>query len=375
MDKSHQSNKKHFIFAGGGTGGHIYPAIAVAQQLRDMDPDAQISFFCSKRPVDSHILSKTDFDFTTLDAKSPSPRPDKLLSFLISLRKCYSISKGKLPAGSVVIATGGFVSVPVVLAARSLKIPIEIINVDIVPGKANKLLKRFAKHIFLQFEESHRYFDKSKARTTTTGCPLRKNFLNPQPQNVYDDLGLDIHKKTLLVTGASSGALTINNAIATILNDLDDFADSWQIVHLTGRANLKAVEDSYIGSKIAYHLVDYYDEMQDLYAACDLLIGRGGAVSIAEFTQSQKPVICMPYPYHKDNHQKRNAADLCEKGAAIIVEDTPNNPQQTSDTLAKVLKELMASKEKLAEMSDAAKSTQLQNAAKTIAKIITKSNK
>jgi UDP-N-acetylglucosamine--N-acetylmuramyl-(pentapeptide) pyrophosphoryl-undecaprenol N-acetylglucosamine transferase len=372
MDQSQQSNKKHFVFAGGGTGGHIYPAIAVAQQLADIAGDAEIKFFCSTRPVDSHILEKTGFEFITLDAKSPSARPNKLLSFMISLRKCYVLSKSELPAGSVVIATGGFVSVPVVLAARRLKLPIAIINVDIVPGKANKMLKRFANNIFLQFEDSHRYFDKSKAKITTTGCPLRKNFLEPNAQNVYDDLGLDIHKKTLLVTGASSGAVSINNAVAGILGDLEEFADTWQIVHLTGRANLKAVEDSYIGSKISYHLVDYYDEMQDLFAACDLLIGRGGAVSIAEFTQSQKPVICMPYPYHKDMHQKRNAADMCDKGAAVIVEDTPNNPKQTQEALSKVLKDLMGDKEKLDKMRDAAKQTQQQNAARTIAEIISK---
>lgn len=370
MSQSKQCDQRHFVFAGGGTGGHIYPAIAVAQQLCDIAPDAQISFFCSKRPVDSDILSKTDFSFTTLDAQSPSVRPWKLLSFTISLRKCYAICKKKLPAGSVVIATGGFVSVPVVLAARRLKLPIAIINVDIVPGKANKMLKRFAKIIFLQFEESHRYFDKSKAKITTTGCPLRKSFMKPNAQNVYDDLGLDIHKKTLLVTGASSGAVTINNAIAATLRDIDDLADTWQIVHLTGRANLKAVEDSYIGSKISYHLVDYYDEMQDLYDACDLIIGRGGAVSIAEFTQSQKPVICMPYPYHKDMHQKRNAADLCDKGAAVIVEDTPGNPQQTHERLAKVLMGLMGSKEKLEIMSNAAKLTKPGNAAKEIAELV-----
>jgi len=374
MDQSQQpSSKKHFVFAGGGTGGHIYPAIAVAQQLREIAPDAEIKFFCSTRPVDSHILSKTGFEFTTLNAKSPSVRPDRLWAFLISLHKCFYLTKNMLSPNSVVIATGGFVSVPVVLAARWLKLPVGIINVDIVPGKANKMLKRFAKHIFLQFEDSHRYFDKCKAKITTTGCPLRKNFFTPNPQNVYDDLGLDINKKTLLVTGASSGAVSINNAVAGILGDLDEFADNWQIVHLTGRANLKAVEDSYIGAKISYHLVDYYDEMQDLFAASDLIIGRGGAVSIAEFTQAQKPVICMPYPYHKDMHQAKNAANLCDKGAAVIVDDTPNTPMQTQERLCKVLKSLMGSKEKLDRVRDAAKLTQPQNAAKTIAEIINKS--
>ena len=373
MDQSPQPSKsKNFIFAGGGTGGHIYPAIAIAQQLRDIAPDTKIKFFCSTRPVDSHILSKTDFDFTALDAKSPSLRPDRFWAFLISLHKCFYMVRSMLSPNSVVIAAGGFVSVPVVLAARWLKIPVAIINVDIVPGKANKILKRFARYIFLQFEDSHRYFDKCKAKIITTGCPLRKNFFEPNPRNVYDDLGLDIHKNTLLVTGASSGAVSINNAVTGILRELEEFADTWQIIHLTGRANLKTVEDSYTGAKISYHLVDYYDQMQDLFAASDLVIGRGGAVSIAEFTQAQKPVICMPYPYHKDMHQAKNAADLCEKGAAVIVDDTPNKPVETQQRLCKLLKDLMADKNKLERMKSAAQQTKPQNAAKTIAETISK---
>lgn len=364
------SEKPHYIFAGGGTGGHIYPAIAVAQQIRNIDPDANITFFCSNRPIDSHILSKTPFEFITLDAKSPSPRPDKLLSFLISLKKCYSKAKKHLSGRSVVIGTGGFVSVPIVLAASRMKIPISLINVDMVPGKANKLLARLAKEIFLQFDDTKKYFKNTKAKLTITGCPLRQQFQNPNPEEITNNLNLDKNKKTLLITGASSGSVSINNAIAAIIDRLDKFNDRWQIVHLTGRANIKDVRQNAVNTSIDYKAIDYCDQMQDLYAAADIIIARAGAVSIAEFTAAGKPAICLPYPYHKDKHQYLNAAALCEKGAAVIVDDTPQTPDKTQTALAEILIDLMTSEENLNKMTKAAKSNTKQNAAKQIAETI-----
>jgi UDP-N-acetylglucosamine--N-acetylmuramyl-(pentapeptide) pyrophosphoryl-undecaprenol N-acetylglucosamine transferase len=365
------SEKPHYIFAGGGTGGQIYPAIAVAQQIKNIDPDADITFFCSNRPIDSHILSKTPFEFIALDAKSPSPRPDKLISFLISLKKCYSKAKKHLSGRSVVIGTGGFVSVPIVLAASRMKLPISLINVDIVPGKANKMLARFADEIFLQFEDTKKYFPNTKAKLTVTGCPLREDFFKPNAESMIGKLNLDKNKKTLLITGASSGSVSINNAIASIIDQLDKFKDSWQIVHLTGRANIKDVQQNNRKARIDYHTLDYCDEMQDLYAAADIILGRGGAVSIAEFTAAEKPVICLPYPYHKDNHQARNAATLCKKGAALIIDDTPKTPEKTQAALAKILIDLMTSEESLNKMTNAAKNKTPQNATKTIAETIT----
>ena len=347
------SEKPHYIFAGGGTGGHIYPAIAVAQQIRNIDPDADITF-----------------EFITLDAKSPSPRPDKLLSFLISLKKCYSKTKTHLSGRSVVIGTGGFVSVPIVLAARRMKVPLSLINVDIVPGKANKMLARFADEIFLQFADTQKYFANTKAKLTVTGCPLREDFFKPDADKMIDKLKLDKNKKTLLITGASSGSVSINNAIAAVIDRLEEFKDRWQIVHLTGRANLEHVRQNSADTMIDYRTIDYCDQMQDLYAAADIIIGRAGAVSIAEFTAAGKPAVCLPYPYHKDKHQYLNAAGLCEKGAAVIVDDTPQAPDKTRTALAQVLVNLMGDENQLSDMTEAAKNKTPQNAAKQIAEII-----
>lgn len=364
------SNRRYF-FAGGGTGGHIYPALATAQQLREIDPEGEIHFFCSDRPIDSQILSKTDFAFTPLPAKGFSVRPAQLIAFLNSIRKSRAIVKPILTQttdNTVVIGVGGFASAPVVLTANKLGLPVAMINVDIVPGKANKFLARYASKIFVQFDDTAKHFGKNSPKVETTGCPLRKGFANPNPDKVYDDLKLDRSKRTLLITGASTGAQNINDAILTILPALNEFAENWQIVHLTGKANFQSVTNAYQTKRCQEpFILDYYDNMWDLYAAADILIGRAGAVSIAEFAASATPAICLPYPYHKDKHQYLNAQQLVNAGAAVIVDDLPGNKQKTAQMLLTQLRELMASDAKRKAMAKAASSVHRIDAASCIA--------
>jgi len=360
---------KRFVFAGGGTGGHIYPAIAVAQEIRRICPDAEIEFFCSRRDIDNRILSHTPFAFCPIDAREFSLHPVRFFRFAASLVKSYFKAKKLLTRASVVVACGGFVSVPVVLAARRLGIDVALINVDIVPGKANKVLKRFAKWIFLQFDDTAKYFTGSKADVQVIGCPLRAAFNNADGKKVIAKLELDRQKKILLITGASSGAVNVNKAIAASLGRLAGFKDGWQIVHLTGRGNYYNVQADYERAccEVRYKLVDYFDDMAGLYAAADLVVARGGAVSIAEFAAAGLGVICLPYPYHKDKHQYLNAGKLVTAGAAIIVDDRPNAPVKTARELGDNLEEIMADEEKLKTMATAARSVAKVDAANAIA--------
>jgi UDP-N-acetylglucosamine--N-acetylmuramyl-(pentapeptide) pyrophosphoryl-undecaprenol N-acetylglucosamine transferase len=369
---------KHYFFAGGGTGGHIYPAISVAECLVARQHDAQVRFLCSNRPVDSAILGLTDYDFTTLPAMGFSARPGKIVAFLRSMKESYCAAKLLLEAvkdDAAVIATGGFVSVPVVLAAAKLGIPVSLINVDIVPGKANKILARFADKIFVQFKETRKYFKRSGDKVVVTGCPLRAAFGGVDGPAILDHFeialdkerfGLDPFKNVLLITGASSGATSINRAIVRILGSLDHVADQWRIVHLTGHANIKSVSAGYAYAKIQHTLLEYCDNMADLYACADIIVGRAGAVSIAEFAASGKPCICLPYPYHKDNHQYKNAQILVDASAAIIVEDIVGDTDATARELLRVLLELMADDNKRLAMGNAARAAAKTDAASCI---------
>ena len=348
---------RSFFFAGGGTGGHIYPAIAVAEQIVKLEPVAKIYFFVSTRDIDEQILSKTSFETTVLPAKGFSIRPGRLISFCTSFWKSYQTAKRTITEckNAVVIGVGGFVAAPVCLAAHKLKMPIVLLNVDIVPGRANKMIGRWADEIFVQFEETRQHFAKTKAEVNVVGCPLRSGFDNPEPDKVKSELGLDENKKTLLVTGASSGSENINKAVCSLLEKLADFADDWQIVHLTGAANYEKVRQMYANAKIGHKVLSYFDDMPSLLAAADLVVGRSGAVSVAEYAAASVPSVCMPYPYHKDRHQYLNAGKLVEAGAAVIVDDLPDE-KEWPVWLWEELEELMKDEKKLEEMRQACKS-------------------
>ncbi len=367
--QSHQT--PYIFFAGGGTGGHLYPALAVAEQVRDLTPACQMTFFCSSRAVDARVLGASGCDFLPLPAEGLGLSPRKFARFYAGFIKSYYFVKQILTAhkqNAVVIGTGGFVCAPVVFAARSLKIPVYLINVDIVPGKANRLLGRLSRKIFVQFYDTLHYFKADKAMVT--GCPLRSGFFHPDKSRAIESLKLDPAKKTLLVTGASTGSRDINNAIMSILPQLARFSDQWQIVHLTGQANYQAVASQIKNSPISYIPVEYYDDMPNLYAASDLIIGRSGAVSVAEYAAAGKPSICIPYPYHKDNHQYLNAQQLRRRNAAVIVAQDLRNPSRFTHNLCKTLIELMSDQPRRSEMALAAQECAAGSAAQTIAKTI-----
>lgn len=365
------AQRTQFFFAGGGTGGHIYPALAVAQELHRQQPNVETVFFCSSRAVDARILAEAGHEFFPLPAEGFSANPVKAIRFGTQFLKSYYFAKQILGAGrdeSVVIGTGGFVSAPVILAAHALKIPVAILNVDAVPGKANRLLARFARTIFTQYEQTTAYFKKGPDKVVVTGCPLRASFAAPDADKARQTLGLEPDKKTLLITGASSGSLSINQAMLALMDDLAAFTAEWQVVHLTGQAHYAAVKKAAEQTPIRYHVVDYCDAMADLYAATDIIVGRSGAVSVAEYAAAGRPAVCLPYPYHKDNHQTLNAAGLVKAGAAIIVEDTVADTNKTAAALWTVLRELMNSQTRRDQMGSAARTMARPDAAERIAK-------
>src|SRR3989304_5728370 len=166
---------KCFFFAGGGTGGHIYPAIAVAEQIIKLEPTAKIHFFCSTRDIDSRILKQAGFEYTRLPARGLSAGLGGLFGFCTSFLKSCKIAKEAIAANpnAKVIGVGGFVAGPVCLAAHRLKMLVVLLNIDILPGRANKVIGRWADEIFVQFEETEQYFAKTKAKINVAGCPLR----------------------------------------------------------------------------------------------------------------------------------------------------------------------------------------------------------
>ena len=360
--------EKTIFFAGGGTGGHIYPAIAVAEKIIELAPDSKIHFFCSRRDIDSRILSQTNFEYTKLPAEGFSIKPGKLFRFCSTFIKSYKIANEIISKteNSVVVGIGGFIAAPVCLAGHKRKRPVALLNVDILPGLANKIIANWANEIFVQFDDTAEHFAKRKANVNVVGCPLRHSFSNPNPDKAIEQLGLDRDKKVLLITGASSGSQSINEAVCSILGRLDSFADDWQIVHLTGVAHCESVKKKYADVKIKSTVLSYYDDMADLLACADLVIGRSGAVSIAEFVASTVPSICMPYPHHKDRHQYLNAGKLVDAGAAVIVDDLPD-AKDRANWLAEELVYLLEDDQNRRQMKENCKTISILDAATKIA--------
>ena len=257
-------------------------------------------------------------------------------------------------------------SAPVCRAANRLKIPVKLINVDIVPGRANKLCARWADEVFVQFEETTDYFVKRNLPTNVVGCPLRKGFDNPEPQKAINELGLEKGKKLLLITGASSGSVSINETICSLLEKIAMFAVTWQIVHLAGNVHYKKVEAAYQSALISHRVIGYYEDMANLLSAADLVIGRSGAVSVAEYAAAGSPTICMPYPHHKDLHQYLNAGKLVEAGAAIIVDDLPD-AKDRAGWLWEELEPLLKDDRKRQEMKESCARIANKDAAEKIA--------
>ncbi len=357
-----------FFLAGGGTGGHIYPLLAVAEQLLVRQPDVGVHFFHSTRAVDERVFNKIRFARTPLPACGLSVQPIKFLRFCRTFQQSYETARRVMAesVNPVVVGAGGFVAAPVCRAGHKLGAPVVLLNVDLLPGRANRLSAHWADEVFVQFEESREHLRRGRAVVNAVGCPLRSGFLNPDAAKATEELGLDASKKVLLVTGASSGSASINDAVCRLLPKLERFADAWQMVHLTGLENYRAVQEKYEGARISHKVRDYYDHMPDLFAATGLVVGRSGAVSVAEYAAAGVPSICMPYPHHKDRHQYLNAAKLVEVGAAVIVDDVPD-PNDRAEWLWEELQELMTDDEKRREMSEACRQVARPGAAAEIA--------
>ena len=360
-----------FAFAGGGTGGHLLPGLSVAQALQQQCPQARIHFFITCRPIDEKILAPTGYSYTKQWVEPFSLNPWGFLSFtygLLSSMREAAVSLAILrPA--VVLGMGGFAAAPICRIAPKLKIPVALLNPDAEAGRANRWLAKRAKMIFTQWDRTADLLaHRTKARILTTGCPVRPAILSATRQQGLEHFGLRPEKKTLLVPGGSQGAMNVNRTIIELLPRLDKFADSWQILHLTGPGKLDIVKQAYQQADLRIHhqLVDFTFDMPFALAAADLVLSRAGASSLAEFSARKLPAVLMPYPYGRDQHQSANAGCLSDVGAAVIVPDKCD-AQANAASVGPVLLELMSNPQNLACMSTAYQPLFKPNAAADIA--------
>jgi UDP-N-acetylglucosamine--N-acetylmuramyl-(pentapeptide) pyrophosphoryl-undecaprenol N-acetylglucosamine transferase len=317
------SEQPTILLAGGGTGGHLYPGIAVAEALRSVWPDARPLFLCTEKEIDRVILQPTGFEFIPQPIVPWKRSISGTLRFSRSWFATQDLVKKLLKERKPLAALGlgGYAAGAAVRAAASNKVPSAILNPDVVPGKANQLLMKYVRASCCQFEATLEHVDaKEKEKLRITGCPIRSEIRNlPARAQSAARLGLDATLNTLVVTGASLGAQTVNEAVLTMLQGVT--LRGWQILHLSGRDHATAVRSGYRELSVPAVVIDFTPAMADVWAVADLAISRSGASSCAELTACAVPSILLPYPYHKDMHQRANARVLSDAGAAILLED------------------------------------------------------
>ena len=361
------------FFAGGGTGGHLYPGISVAQAITALRPEVRCVFLCTKRPIDDTILKPTGFEYIAQPIVPPHRSISGLLKFYSAWRETTDqvsrLLKDRSPIA--VLGLGGYAAGVAVKLAGKRGIPAAIINPDVIPGKANQFLLRYVRGIFCQFEQTRTHLPTAhQKKMAVTGCPIRTSFAAlPDKAAARTALGLDPSLHTLVITGASQGSQTVNEGSIAALSRLK--LQGWQVLHLTGKDHAQAVRDAYrtAGMDKLVSVVDFTPDMPLVWAAADLAISRAGASSCAELTACGVPSLLMPYPFHKDMHQRENAKVLAAAGAAIVVDDAMQ-AATNADRLTPLLEKLIYNADQRTQMSNAAKALGRVNSADEVARAL-----
>ncbi|MCA9243288.1 MAG: UDP-N-acetylglucosamine--N-acetylmuramyl-(pentapeptide) pyrophosphoryl-undecaprenol N-acetylglucosamine transferase [Phycisphaerales bacterium] len=337
-----------YIFAGGGTGGHLFPGLATAAAVRAIRPNARIVFLTTSRPIDRELLSRTNYEQIPQNVRPWPARLRDIPGFYIawrsSLKAAREVVRSVRPAA--VLGLGGYAAGPAVVAAARLGVRTAILNPDAVPGRANRRLAAYADRVIVQWDESAAHF-RQKSKILPLGCPIRAEFAAVADRMADEKavsearrrFGLELDRRTVLITGASQGARTINDAILWAWARFTESAAGWQALHLTGTADHERIAAEWGRLGALGRVLAFTHDMPDAMLAADIVVSRAGASTLAELTAVRRPSILMPYPYHADQHQMRNAEVLACRGAARIVEDT-RDVEKNGPALLSTLKEL-----------------------------------
>ena len=344
-----------FVFAGGGTGGHLYPGVAIAHALEARSPYVRTLFLCSDRPLDAKILTDEGVAHRVIPAQPFGLAPRRLVRFArawggsvrasrAALREFREFRGGRRGDGApeiTLLAMGGFVAAPGAQAARAEGAGLALVNLDAVPGKANRLIARRAQRVFTATGASDAPGNVCPASWSRVPPIVRADAVpSGTAQECRARLGLDPDTQTLFVTGASQGARSINGALATLLASRAELFRGWQVYHQTGEGADERTRDAYEHAGVRAVVVPFVRTIGDAWGAADIAIARCGAGTVAEAWASSTPCVFLPYPYHRDQHQKANASPLVACGGAILQEDRID-PDANAQTLAPTLERVM----------------------------------
>jgi UDP-N-acetylglucosamine--N-acetylmuramyl-(pentapeptide) pyrophosphoryl-undecaprenol N-acetylglucosamine transferase len=319
---------RRILFAGGGTGGHVFPGVALAQSL----PDWRAHWLCTSRPFDAQQLSEAKIPFDALE----SPRWRGFTGFLGPLARAILASARRIRdfRPDVLVGVGGYGSVPPVIAATSLGLPYVLLELNVRPGRANRFLAPGAARIYVQWAQARSAFPGCGPKVVVTGSPLRKQLRRVPREQALGRFGLEGARPTLAVVGGSQGAEALNRGV---VEALDGTASKIQVIHVTGRTQVEAVRSAYRARGARAVVVDFVSDMNSLYSAADLVVSRAGAMAIAELAAFGTPSVLVPIARSSGDHQRENARVVAKAGGAILLEERHGLPQGLTPILRKLV--------------------------------------
>lgn len=334
------------VIACGGTGGHLFPGLAVAEVLRGRGHEVML--FISEKEIDALALSRhSDFRLEKLPSIGlPSPFSPAVLGFVRRFHQSLSLCRGiyRKFKPNLVLGMGGFTSTAPVMAARLRGVPAFIHESNAIPGRANRMTARMVRAVLLGFKECAPFFP--KVRTEVTGTPIRTDLKRIDRHLALQKLGLQADRMTLLVMGGSQGASGINRAVIKSMTGFKDLPI--QVIHLSGARDETLLADNYRRENIPAYVAAFHHHMEEAYSAADFAIARSGAASLAELAAFALPAILIPYPFAADNHQIRNAEIFAKADAAILLMES----ELSGDLLVRKIRELAADANTLRSMSE-----------------------
>jgi UDP-N-acetylglucosamine--N-acetylmuramyl-(pentapeptide) pyrophosphoryl-undecaprenol N-acetylglucosamine transferase len=352
------------LIAGGGTGGHLFPGVALAEELRARAPAAEVRFVGTRRGLEARLLPELGWDLDLIEVSGL-----KTVGALGALRGLARLPRALWQARRVVrrfapdavVGVGGYASGPVVLMARLAGIPTAICEQNSIPGLTNRILGRVARAVFVSFDGTRRFFKPSK--TIVSGNPVRRGLVQqvldraPMP-GASTAAAKPVH---VLVSGGSLGALAVNELASQALIELAR-TTPLAIVHQTGEKGLAATVERYAAAGVAADCRAFIADMASAYQRADLIIGRAGATTVAELAITGVPAVFIPYPFAADNHQEVNAREMAAAGAALVFKQS----ELTAGKLAAALLPLVSDAARRVEMGAKMKALARPAAAATV---------
>lgn len=349
------------ILTGGGTGGHIYPALSVARCLAG----DEVLYVGTAEGPEAGIVPQAGVPFQTVPSRklSRKPTPGAVAALAVSawgVLRATGLLRSWRP--DVVLGTGGYASAGIMFAAGLLRIPTVVHEANVIPGRVNQLLAKLCTRVAVTYEASIRYFPAEK--TVLTGLPVRPDLLTADPTKACAQYGLDGELPVLLIAGGSGGAQTLNRAVVQALPELEKLGV--QVVHQTGKRLYEDVMKEVGQAPAFYHPLAYIDDMPSLLAATTLIVCRGGSSSLAEVTAVGLPSIIVPYRFAVADHQTHNARALEENGAAVLVKDA----EMDGARLVREVRTLLADPVRLETMRRASRAQGRPEAARRVADLL-----